>query len=156
MHKFGAILAALIAIINLAPTAFAFDCDTDDDVADCVRNIVKFPPVRQVVPSIPRPSAELKVECDDDDEVDIKACLRGLKVPGVGQNSKPDLRPGAAVPAERKPAEKSETAPASATVVSRSTHTPGLPARVGPDRAPERCQKYFSVVGQLVDVPCGE
>jgi len=155
MHKFGAILAALITINYLAPTAFAFDCETDDDVADCVRSIVKFPPVRKVVPSVPRPSAVLKEECDDDDEDDIKVCLRGLKVTGVGQN-KPDLRPAATVPAERKPAEKSETAPASATVVPRSTRTPGLPARVEPDRAPERCQKYFSAVGQLVDVPCGE
>jgi len=125
MHKFGALLAALGAIVIIAPTALAFDCDTDD-VADCVRSILKVSPVRQVVPSIPRPSAVLKGECDADDEDDIKVCLRGLKAPGVGRLSEPDARPVAA-PAEGKPPEKlSEAAQASATVASK--HTPGFAA----------------------------
>ena len=155
MHNLGAMLATLVAMILLAPTAVAFDCDPDD-VADCVRSILKVPPVRQVVPSIPRPQAVLKGECDADDEDDVKACLHGLGVPGVGRLSEPDARP-VAVPTEGKPPEKqSEAAPASATVASRPTPSPELAARVEPDVAPERCQKYFSAVGQIVDVPCGE
>lgn len=155
MHKLGAMLATLVAIVLLAPTAFAFDCDADD-LADCVRSILKVPPVRQVVPSIPRPQAVLKGECDADDEDDVKACLHGLRVPGGGRLAEPDVRP-VAVPTEGKPPEKkSEAAPASATVASRPTPSPELAARVEPDVAPERCQKYFSAVGQIVDVPCGE
>jgi hypothetical protein len=96
MHNLGAALAALVAII-LAPTALAFDCDADD-VTGCVRSILQVPPVRQVVPSIPRPPTVLKGACDADDEDDVKACLRGLKVPGVGRLSEPDARPVASKP----------------------------------------------------------
>jgi hypothetical protein len=117
MHNFGAMLAALVSIILLAPTAFAFDCDPDD-IADCVRSILKVPPVRQVVPSIPRPPAVLKGECDADDEDDVKACLRGLRVPGVGRYSEPDARPVAA-PTEGDFPEN---------VAAKPTHTPGFGA----------------------------
>lgn len=128
MHKIGAMLAALAALVLLALTAFAFDCDTDD-VAKCVRSIVKLPPVRQVVPSVPRRSAVLKGECGSDNADDIKTCLRGLKAPGGGRLSEPDARPAAA-PAEGKPPEKkSEAVPTSATVASKPTQPPGFAGR---------------------------
>jgi hypothetical protein len=146
MHKFGTMLVALVAIILTAPTVLAFDCDTDD-IADCVESIVKSPHIRQVIPSIPEPRAVLKGECDAFDEDDVKACQRGLKVPGVGQRSKPDPRPAAPVPAERKPVEKSEAAPSPATAAA---------AHVEPNNMPPRCQKYFPAVGRLVDTPCNE
>jgi hypothetical protein len=146
MQKFGTMLVALVAIILTAPTALAFDCDSGD-IADCVESIVKAPPIRQVIPSIPGPRAVLKGECDAFDEDDVKACLRGLKVPGVGQRSKPDPRPAAPAPAEGKPVEKSEAAPSPATAAA---------AHVEPNITPPRCQKYFPAVGQLVDVPCRE
>jgi hypothetical protein len=76
---------------------------------------------------------------------DDKTCLRGVKVPGVGQRSKPDPRPARPAPAERKPVEKSEAAESPATAAA---------AHVEPNIAPSRCQKYFPVIGQLVDVPC--
>jgi septal ring-binding cell division protein DamX len=155
MHKLGALLPVLVAIILIAPTAQAFACDTDE-VADCVRSILKTAPVRQVVPPVPRPATVLKGECSADDEDDVKACLRGLKkIPGVGRLDESDPRPHVTAPAKRKPTEKSEPAQASATPVSRSTHTPAA-ARVEPDGAQERCQKYFPAIGQLVAVPCGE
>lgn len=49
MHNLGAMLAALVATILLAPTASAFDCHPDD-VADCVRSILKVPPVHPKAP----------------------------------------------------------------------------------------------------------
>ena len=152
MHRLGAMLAALMALILLALTAFAFDCDTDD-VAKCVRSIVKLP-LRQVVPSVPRPSTVLKGECGSDNKDDIKTCLRGLKVPGVGGLSEPDARPAVAPAEGKRPEKKSEAAPTSATVASKPTQNPGVAAREEPyNSAPERCQKYFPAVGQLVDVP---
>jgi hypothetical protein len=156
MHKFGAMLAALAAIILVAPTALAFDCDADD-ASECVQSILKVPPIRHVLSSIPGRPAVLKGECDADDEDDIQACLRGLKVPG-GQPSKP-AHPAAAVPVERKPVEKSEAAPAPApaTVATKSPHAPELAAaRAEAYIASSRCQKYFPTVGQVVDIPCGE
>ena len=106
----------------------------------------------------------LNGECDADDEDDVKACPRMLKAPGVGQFTKPDPLPPAAAPVEQKPTaplekksvEKSETGPATATVVSKPTHTPALAAHVERDTAPSGCQKYFSAVGKIVEVPCGE
>jgi hypothetical protein len=142
MHKFGTKLVALVAIILTAPTALAFDCD---NIADCVDSIVKYPHIRQVIPSIPGPRAVLKGQCDAFDKDDVKTCLRGVKVPGVGQRSKPDPRPAGPAPAERKPVEKSEAAQSPATAAA---------AHVEPNITPPRCQKYFPAVGQLVDVPC--
>src|SRR5215831_6944019 len=110
MHNLGAMLAALVAMILLAPTASAFDCHPDD-VADCVRSILKVPPVRQVIPSIPRPQAVLKGECDAGDEDDVKARPHGLRVPGVGRLSEPDARPVAAFNDAEPTEKKSEAAP---------------------------------------------
>jgi len=154
MHKLT-VMTVLVAIILLAPTVRVFGCDTDN-IADCVRSILKVPPIRQVVPTVPRPPALPKAECDANDEDDVKACLRGFKVPGVGRLSEPDPRPAAAAPAERKPAEKSEVASSSSIAASKPALSPELAARVQPDSTPERCQKYFPAVGQLVHVPCGE
>ena len=172
MHKLTALLAALAATILLAPTAQAFDCDTED-VADCVRSITRALPGRQIIPPAPRPPA-VKGECDGDDDDDVKDCLSGQKLPrtghrhdpapcslsgrGSGCHRHPELnpRPAAAVPAERRPPEMSEATPAPSSVAARPTRTPAFAEHVEPNGAPERCHKYFPAVGQLVDVPCRE
>lgn len=156
MHKLGASLITLVAIMLLAPTAHAFGCDDTDDMADCVQSILKAPPVRQLLPTATRAQTVLKGECDADDEDDVKACLRKLKAPGVGQFTKSYPPSATATPVEKKPVEKSEATPGSATIASRPTHSPELAAHVDRDTAPPGCQKYFSAVGKLVEVPCSE
>ena len=156
MHKLGASLITLVAIMLLAPTVHAFGCDDTDDMADCVQSILKAPPVRQLLPTATRAQTVLKGECDADDEDDVKACLRKLKAPGVGQFTKSYPPPATATPVEKKPVEKSEATPGSATIASRPTHSPELASHVDRDTAPPGCQKYFSAVGKLVEVPCGE
>jgi hypothetical protein len=156
MHKLGTSLITLVAIMLIGPTAHAFGCDDTDDIADCVQSIVKAPPVRQLLPTATKAPTMLTGECDPDDEDNVKACLRKLKAPDVGQFTKSHPRTAAAAPAEKQPVENSEEAPGSATVALRPTHTPELAAHVERDTARPGCQKYFSAVGKLVEVPCGE
>jgi|SRR5215471_6946824 len=156
MHKLGASLITLVAITLIAPTALALGCDDTDDIADCVQSIVKAPPVRHLLPTATRTPTVLKGECDADDEDDVKACLQKLKAPAIGQFTKSYPRPAAAAPVEKKPVEKSEAVAVSQTIASRPTHTPELAAHLERDTAPPGCQRYFSAVGKLVEVPCGE
>ena len=106
--------------------------------------------LRQLLPSVPRPSALAKEQCDADDAAELKECLKAMRAPNARPLVPPAARPAAEIPVTEAPDKTAALPPEPAVATSDRPAT-----LAAPDEA-ALCQRYFPNIGQTMQVPCSK